>query len=499
MSGIRVTYSGLISLVVGITSIFTGLIFTLIVTRTVSITEYGIWGLISSLFGYVVTIEPMISYWATREIARNVDSGKTAILSSSLLSIMGIFIYSIIAYLVGHQTNIDQKILFFAIILIPLMFLNRTLNGINLGWKPHAVSYGVLASGIAQMPAALLFIYFLHLGVIGIILTTMMGNISSIIILTIFARQKIRNKIKKEFIGKWLKLFWLPLYPGVTSMIFFLDAVVFSLIAKSVEGLALWSVSLAISNLIPTSGLISRATYPKLLGENNTGYLKENISQLFYFAIPFVALAIVFAKPALFALNPIYEIAFPIVIFTSIFVFLNTISGVFQSLLSGMEKVDINENSTFRDYIKSKLFFLPTISLVQYSTYVIILAVGLLLLVQNVHSQLELVLYWSIAAIISHLPFTIYLYVLVKRNFALSLDIHRIGKFLLITFAVFGSTYFLIDKFLVYNSNIFEFIPHLLLLMLAAIGGYLLVTYFVDLKTRQLLNAIIQEVRNKTL
>jgi len=46
MSDIRVTYSGLISLIVGAIGTATGLIFILIVTRTLSPQEFGTWGLI---------------------------------------------------------------------------------------------------------------------------------------------------------------------------------------------------------------------------------------------------------------------------------------------------------------------------------------------------------------------------------------------------------------------------------------------------------------------
>ena len=49
MSNIRVTYSGLISFTVGLISVFTGLVFLTIVTRSLSIEEYGTWGLLLNL------------------------------------------------------------------------------------------------------------------------------------------------------------------------------------------------------------------------------------------------------------------------------------------------------------------------------------------------------------------------------------------------------------------------------------------------------------------
>ena len=77
MTEIRVTYTGLISLIGGIISIFTGVIFTLIITRSVTPEEYGTWGLIIGLITYVMLIGPIVSYWSTRDTARNIQSRKT--------------------------------------------------------------------------------------------------------------------------------------------------------------------------------------------------------------------------------------------------------------------------------------------------------------------------------------------------------------------------------------------------------------------------------------
>ena len=70
MSNIRVTYSGLIGLFISFVTTIIGMIFVLITTRQLSEIELGTWGLIGSLMSYVLIIEPIISYWTTRETAR---------------------------------------------------------------------------------------------------------------------------------------------------------------------------------------------------------------------------------------------------------------------------------------------------------------------------------------------------------------------------------------------------------------------------------------------
>ena len=88
MSGIRVTYSGLIAFVVGIGSIFTGLLFVLIVTRRLSPEEFGSWAVIGSMISYFIISETIVSYWTARQIARNEKVGKTSVFSSSFFSLM---------------------------------------------------------------------------------------------------------------------------------------------------------------------------------------------------------------------------------------------------------------------------------------------------------------------------------------------------------------------------------------------------------------------------
>ena len=134
MSNIRVTYSGLIGLVIGLCTVVTGMIFILIVTRSFSPEELGNWGLIGGLISYVIIIEPIVSYWTTREIARGEKSAKTSLMSSGLFSIFGRAAYFVIALFVGNQTDADTSILFYGALSVPLNFINKTLGAIALAW-----------------------------------------------------------------------------------------------------------------------------------------------------------------------------------------------------------------------------------------------------------------------------------------------------------------------------------------------------------------------------
>lgn len=496
MSGIRVTYSGLISFVIGIGSIVTGMIFTLIVTRRLTPDEFGEWGLIGALTGYVLIMIPVISYWSPREIARGEKSGKTAFQSSILFSFGAILVYLIIAKLIGLQTELDLELLFLASIIIPVEFARKSLTNICLGFKPQGGEYGILVFEFTKIPVGLILIYFLDMGLAGAIITSALSSLASVIVLMIVARQQIKEKFDPRYIKKWLRLSWLPLYPKISTLVSNSDITIFTILTGSVTGLAYWGVANAVARLVRHSSKINKALYPKLLSGGKKEYLEENITHVFYFAFPLAAISITFSRPTLFTLNPLYEVAVLVVLVLVPVIFLRTFTAIFTQALQGIERVDINEKATFKDYLKSKLFFLPTLGNIQRSIYFVSLVILLIIMIPRTESELDLIVYWAIISFITQLPFTIYHYFLVKREFHPKFNYKVIIKYLLVTIVVFSIIYFIMDEFLIYKKEIAYFAPRFLVFVVAAIVGYLGITYVIDPQIRKLFTAVINELKN---
>ena len=497
MSGIRVAYSGLISMLIGLISVITGLVFTLIVTRTLTPEEYGSWGLIGSLIMYVLILDPIITYWTTRELARGVDSGKTALVTHGLFSLAGVGLYFLISIFIANETVVPFEILLVGALLVPVTFVNRVLTALNLGWKPQATSYGIIAFELSKIPFAILLVIMLDLGLEGAIFATLIAYIASIIVLGINARSKLRTSLQKIFLKKWIKLSWIPLYRHSSAVVFSLDVAIFVIICDSVIGVAYYSAALAISILVGHAGLVAQALYPKLLSGGSKEHLNESLIRYFYFGFPLVAISIAFAQPSLFALNPEYAIAVIVVVLMTLRTFLYKLSNIFQEALHGSESIDASENPKFVDFVKSKLFTLPTIILIQYSLYVLILAI-VLLLTKGDSTQLELVINWSIVSLGVQIPFTAYFYRMVRNQFSLSIDAKTSVKYLLTSILVFGIVYLITEEFLVYHESIFHFLPNLILYIGLGVLMYALITLSIDLRTRNLAKSIIKELKKSS-
>ena len=484
-------------MLIGLVSAVTGLIFTLIVTRTLTPEEYGAWGLIGSLIMYVLVLDPIVTYWTTRETARGEDSGRTALVTHGLLSLIGVGAYFIISFFIANETVVPFDILVLGAMLIPVTFLNRVLTALNLGWKPQATSYGIIAFELTKIPSALLLVYHFQLGLEGAIIATLIAYIGSIIVLGINARSKLKTSIKKIYVKKWIKLLWIPVYRKSQSVIFSFDVTIFVLISDSVIGVAFFTASLAVSILVGHAGLIAQAIYPKLLSGGKKEHLNENLVRYFYFGFPLAAISIVFARPALFALNPEYEIAAIVVVIMTVRTFIYVLSNIFQDALHGAETIDASENPKFVDFVKSKLFVLPTIILVQYSLYVLVLAIVLIFTKDN-STQLELVVNWAIVSLGVQIPFTVYFYKMAKNQFALSIDTITSIKYLFSSIIVFTITFIIVEKFLVYQESIFDFLPNLVLYVGLGVLMYALLTLLIDTKTRTLAQSILMEFTKNT-
>lgn len=497
MTGIRVTYAGFISFGIRITSVITGLIFTLIVTRQLTAEEFGTWGLINGVIVYAVIIHPLVSYWSTRETARKEESGKTAISTTGLLSMVGIGVYLLVAYISGIQSNADIGILFYASILIPVIFINEGLNAIVTGFRPQAKSYGFLIFEITKIPVALILVYHMQLGLEGAILASFIAYIGSIIILIKFARGKLHAKFQKEYVKKWLKLFWVPIYRKIPGLISMSDVVIFSLITGSVIGIAYYTAARTLGFLVYHSRSIGMAVYPKLLEGGHEKILRDNLMLFFYVAFPIMALSIVFAKPGLFALNPIYQIAVPVVILLTLRQFLTSLNMLMFKALQGIEKVDLNKDATFKDYAKSKLILFPTFQMIRHGIYIGSLAVILVFIGTSTENEIEMVTYWALIGLIVEIPLCIYIISLVRKSFTLRLDYSRITKYIFSSIIVFGIIYLAMDEYLVYYESIFEFLPNVIVFVIAGGVSYIGITYVIDIKSRMLIKSIFEELTTK--
>ena len=156
------------------------------------------------------------------------------------------------------------------------------------------MSIGILGFEISKIPFGVLFVYVMKMGVEGAIIAIALAYSMSSIILFIFAKDQIKDKINYSYIKKWFKLSWISTCPQISILITRLDMLIFTIFTGGVTGLAYYSVAFAISSLPMQASGISRAVYPKLLSEEKGNFLQENLTKVFYFVFPLTAISLTF-------------------------------------------------------------------------------------------------------------------------------------------------------------------------------------------------------------
>ena len=492
LSDIRVTYSGLISFAVAMGSILSGTIFTIIVTRQLDVEEFGIWAIIGGMIGYSIATEPIISYWTTRQIARDEPVGKTSLVSSSFFAGFSIPIYVVSVYLFSGIEPEFFNSMILAVILIPVNIVSHILSSINKGHKPHAVSIGKVAFESLKIPAGLGLVFFLGLGLDGAITAIFIASLANIAIQIRYAKPRLLVKLNFLYLKNWLKQSWIPLYARISGVLTSLDVIIFTVITGSIIGVAYYAAAFVVARMVTRSGLISLALYPKLLANGSHKYISENFARMMYFAIPLVIIAIIFSKHALFVLNPEYVHVGTAVMFLSLGAFFTVIITFFYQILMGIETVDVKQNPSLSKLLRSNLFLISTLSNIRYALYIVILAV-VLYLFQGL-SDIELVIIWSIIPFVLSIPFLIHAILLTRRHVAFTFPYISILKYLIGGAGIAVVFTLTNEHVIVFETSIYSYMPRFILELVFCGIAYLGITYIIDHKTRKLFRLILSEI-----
>ena len=171
---------------------------------------------------------------------------------------------------------------------------------------------------------------------------------------------------------------------------------------------------------------------------------------------------------------------------------------MFIQNLGGNETIDMDENATFMQYCKSKLFYPHTLRLIQASFFISLLPIGITVIMQNDFETLDLLNFWALLLLVVTIPVTIYLYKLTKKNLGFNFPTKAVLKYLISAIITFSLVYVLIENYLVYDESVFDFIPQVLIYLSFSVVIYFMLTYVLDNKTRILTSSIIKEIRKKS-
>jgi O-antigen/teichoic acid export membrane protein len=491
-SEIRVQYSGFIIFAARIASVGTGLIFTLMLTRSTMPDQYGIWSNINDILAYFAFLSSAFPFWAMRFAARGKEGSiKTGVIGNFTISVIATLIYLptvpiIMSFL--HISGTYLVIYLIASTQIIENYLMSMLEACLRAKRPQTIGYGLLVEEFSKILIAYVLIIRLQQPLLGALLSLTIAFSIQIVYYFKLLYADLRQPIRWGYVKEWLKGSTINIYyivgDRIAALVFIMLIAYNPITGPDARGI--YQAAWTIASIITYSSYLSFALYPKLLAQNNIQDIITSIKTVLMFAIPMAAGAIALSDSYLTMLNETYMQAATVLIILAINALVQTISAFFSSVLYGFERIDEKAKIPLRELVKSPLF--KAFSL-PYVHSAITLPATFYLLTNFANGQpISAAIYVVIMDTIARSVTFLALYIIIWKIVKISIPWMNIAKYAAAS-AVMGLFLF------------FIIIPHptrlSVILGMTAMGAaiYFALLSAIDREARELIRSIWEEVR----
>lgn len=489
---VRLKLSIIVNFIMRFLSLFAGLLFTISVTRRLSVEEFGTWIMLFRYITYVLPFAAIFTYWLPRTISRGFNTAKSGIFLSILLGLTSSIAYLFISW--GAYAFFNQPFtpLLLAAIIVLQEYLYRGLLYIALSHAPQYRGVSAFVIRTVQAVSALLLVALLKLGLYGAVIAAIIGRSCGLLLLFIVNRKVLSKSVLNFGVVKnWVKRSWLPLYNNVVSMLTSLDAVIVRIIAGSELPIAYYGVSMSILSFASTRLHFSSALYVRLLAKRDIRDIVEAFWLSYLLLVPIIIGILVYAEPILALYNIKYVAASWIVRVFALAAFFQVFSTLLATVIGGLEQRDIVENIDLRETV---LFKMPTLRLVIVALYLTALLLSLFSLKG---SELLIALCWGLAYLLRFLLITVFYNNLLVKEFRIHLPYSTFIKFMLKFFTasipiIVLSTVYKVKPYI----SIWATLGNLLPAILISSVFYFSILYIIDYKFRNLVKRGLCFIKN---
>ncbi|MCS7136019.1 MAG: hypothetical protein RMJ14_00240 [Nitrososphaerota archaeon] len=486
---VRLRYTGLVAFLTRIGSVFTGLAFTVLVTRNLTVPDFGLWQYISILCSYLLFPNFLMNYWSTRFTARGYRVGRTHVILSTYFSLAALFVFLAVSVWGSRDLTTDLGVFFLASLTIPFLYLYQALEALAYGHRPELPQYGFIIFEVSKVVLGVVFVLLLRMGFYGVLISVILAYALQATFLAITQLDLLKGVFDRSIASRWIRSSWLPAYGMIPSMLLGLDALLVTIISRSTEPIAYWRAAQVIFGMIGYSTYLASALYPKMLSGGGGKDVEVALRLVLMFSVPMVIGAFVLAKPLLAILKAEYVIASDVVRVGVFVALISAITNVFSGAISGLEGVDKEGQLSFRKLLRSKLFLIPSVNIVASSAYIVsLIVIAQLLLSYNAENvYIAIPFYANIGLLIVNAFTLLYLYGMLRKMIKFSFPTLSVLKY------VVASLPMVIVFYLYPPARALTTVAEALL------GGciYFLLLFLIDREARDLFVAGIKYMGNK--
>ena len=367
-NNLRLRYSGLIIFTTQLLGVVTGLIFTLLLTRSTSPDEFGTWTNIFDYTPYFIILSGVLPFWITRYTARDKEGAiVTGALGQLFIATIATLIYLPSIYFISNAIGTSQYILiyFIAGFYVFTTYLIGVFEAALTAIKPHAAGYGFIIQEIVKVAVALIVILGFKQVFLGAILALVIAPAIQTIYYVILLRGRFKEHVSWGYLKQWLKGSPVLLYNVAGGQLLSFVFILLYFYGGS-EARAYYQAALSFTTIVGYASSLAVSLYPKLLA--NTCSEKEvgvSLRTVMMLAIPLATLVMVMAVSFLTILNIAYSVAWPVLIILTVDTLILALNTFYSAVMMGTEAFDTAGEIHLKELIKSRIFKLFSIPYLQ--------------------------------------------------------------------------------------------------------------------------------------
>ena len=348
--------------------VVTGLIFTLLLTRSMTAGQFVIWTNIFDYIPYFILFSGTLPFWVTRFTARKKEGTiKTSVFGQLTIALASMIVYFPAIFLISNAigTTAYLPIYLIAGLSILTSYMVIIFESILQATEPQATGYGFIIQEIVKVAVALVVILVFKQVFLGAILALVVAPTVQVLYYGYLLSDYFKEKAKWSYLKEWLKGAPAILYNaiGVQLLSFFL---ILLFLYGGSEARAYYQAALSFTTIVGYASSLAVAVYPRLLAnscsEEEVGVSFRTVLML---AIPLATLTIVMAASFLTVLNISYAVAWPVLVALTVDTLIVLVYTFYSSCLMGVEAFDAEGTISLHKLVRSKIFKLFSIPYLQ--------------------------------------------------------------------------------------------------------------------------------------
>ena len=416
MSDQESRYTGLTSFLASLLSVGTGLVYSVMVTRRLALTEYGVWQYYSVIITLLSLPSSIIGFWLTRELGRGNSVVHTGLSVSGLLSTLASVILVAVSFFQDPTLHVGLEVLLALALCLILTYLSNSLDATVSGVAPRLFGPGRLVLEVVKVSAGVVLVVLLRMGLLGAVLSIDIAFALKCLYVYLAVP---RNKVGTVEISKgllWLKRWWVPSIAAAPVLVSSMDLLVLTWLADSTVPTAYLALSKTVSAIVGFSGLMAISLYPQLLGGGTRRNIEESIRLVFIFALPMTAGIVALALPIVHLFGSNYAPAATALQLLSLSAFFAVLRDLSVTIILGTEQVDNKSDVSAADLARSGLVVPHAIEIVGYLLYIAIVTAAVSLIGMKGLSLEHLTTVTALVNVLVTIPMSLLVWRLSKRS-----------------------------------------------------------------------------------